>query len=121
MSVPTAKLPGSYDEDRKFHGNRRAARLIRQHGGKVVMYRNLPEEGTALAQYMSIDGEAWELAPGLEDAMSDHWCSFPTRPNATARRRRRRGARRWPATCPFTSPNTGISTSATSNPSPSWP
>ena len=78
MSVPTAKLPGSYDEDRKFHGNRRAARLIRQHGGKVVMYRNLPEEAQlAPAQYMSIDGEAWELAPGLEDAMSDHWRKFP--------------------------------------------
>jgi hypothetical protein len=76
MSVPTRKMP-AFRRDGRRHVNRRAAKLIRQHAGEVRKYEDLPQEAQlALAHYMAIDGEAWELAPGLEKAIEKHAAYF---------------------------------------------
>lgn len=45
-------------------GNPRVESMIRRHGGKMMAFAKLPLEGQlAMAHYMAIDGEAWEI-PG---------------------------------------------------------
>lgn len=74
MSLPINKMPAYFDQSGKQRINRRAAKLIRQYGGRIVKYRDLPQEAQlALAQYMAVDGEAWEVAPGLDEAMRAYW------------------------------------------------
>ena len=69
--VPTSRMPSHREEGRKIV-NLRATKLIREHGGKIYKFRDLPREAQlALVQYMAVDGEAWELAPGLEDACGE--------------------------------------------------
>jgi hypothetical protein len=47
-----------------FRRQRPVSKMIRDHGGVVLTYRQLPPEAQlSLAQYMSIDGEAWDVAP----------------------------------------------------------
>jgi len=47
--------------------NRRVRRLIREYGGEVMPFRDLPKPAQlAMAWYMAINGEAWEL-PGEYD------------------------------------------------------
>lgn len=49
--------------------NKIAARLIRQNGGRIMPYRNLPIEARhAIAYYMAIDGEAWDCPKRLDDS-----------------------------------------------------
>jgi hypothetical protein len=46
------------------HVSRRNQRLIREFGGEVMPYRDLPRPAQlAMAWYMAVDGEAWELPP----------------------------------------------------------
>ena len=66
--ILTDKLPASYDAP---GGNLvvdpLVENLIRSYGGRMFLYRNLPAEAQmALAQYMAVDGEAWERSPALE-------------------------------------------------------
>jgi hypothetical protein len=45
----------------------RNRRLIRKYGGEVIPYRDLSLPAQkAVAHYMAIDGEAWELPEGFE-------------------------------------------------------
>jgi len=44
--------------------NRRSRKLIESFGGRVMAFRNLPIPAQlAMAWYMAVDGEAWELPP----------------------------------------------------------
>lgn len=62
-------FPGHYDTNRKFHYHRRNQNLIRRNNGKILQYKDLPREcQLALAQYMSIDGEAWDAPQTVYDA-----------------------------------------------------
>ena len=83
MSVPTRKMP-AFCQDGRRHVNRRAAKLIRQHAGEIRKYEDLPQEAQlALAHYMAIDGEAWELAPGLENLKWDGDAPVKANPQGT--------------------------------------
>lgn len=49
--------------------NKALVKLIQKHGGKVLPFRKLPATAKyAMAQYMSIDGEAWKISPSIEQA-----------------------------------------------------
>jgi len=64
--IVESKLPAYYKQDGVKRVNVQAAALIEAHGGVVLPYRDLPAEAQmALAQYMAIDGEAWERADVL--------------------------------------------------------
>ncbi len=78
-SLPTVRMPGCYSKDGRYHTHRQAARLIRKHGGRLVLFRNLPLEAQlALTQYMAIDGEALALAPGLDKPIKKYFEIFYT-------------------------------------------
>ncbi len=52
--------------------NKALVKLIQKHGGKVLPFRKLPSTAKyAIAYYMSIDGEAWEVSPSIENAYQD--------------------------------------------------
>ena len=52
--------------------NRIAARLIRQNGGRIMLYRDLPVEARhAIAFYMAIDGAAWDCPERLDETWLD--------------------------------------------------
>ncbi len=68
---------------RVWQVNKIAARLIRQNGGRIVLYRDLPVEARhAIAFYMAVDGEAWECPKSLfEQRMSTSWMTQFKRTN----------------------------------------
>ena len=66
--VPISRMPYYRDEKGKRYLNLRATDMIREHGGKILKFRNLPQEAQlALVHYMAIDGSAWKVAPGLDE------------------------------------------------------
>ncbi len=68
MKYPTNKLPGWYDQKGKFHVDPKAKGFIENYNGQLVKYRDLPRESQlAIAHYMAIDGEAWDI-PACFDA-----------------------------------------------------
>lgn len=72
--LPDSKMPAYYKQGGAGpFVNEAQAAMIRAHDGVTLPYRLLtPQAQMALAQYMAIDGEAWELAPGLDAAMAAH-------------------------------------------------
>jgi hypothetical protein len=50
------------DEKSEFANRNRIAKAIRAHGGRIMPYSKLPIPARyAMAYYMAVDGEAWEL------------------------------------------------------------
>jgi hypothetical protein len=47
--------------------NKQLIALIKKHNGKVLKFRQLPREAKyAMAYYMSVDGEAWNISDKVE-------------------------------------------------------
>lgn len=48
--------------------NKKLISLIKKHNGKIMKFRHLPKEARyAMAHYMSIDGEAWDIPETLDE------------------------------------------------------
>ena len=68
-------LPGRHQSQTRegrvqhvWHINRTAARLVRQHEGRILPYRDLPVQARhAIAHYMAIDREIWDYPPRLDE------------------------------------------------------
>ena len=74
MSVTLAAMPTSYDTNRNQVIHESNARLIRENDGQVFEYKDLPRTAQlAIAQYMAIDGEAWEVEPHLDRIFHSPW------------------------------------------------
>ena len=69
--------PGQFDQDyRSYEPHPRNSKIIDNNKGKVLKFKDLPKPAQcALAYYMAIDGEAWELEPNIEDFLDDFWAT----------------------------------------------
>jgi hypothetical protein len=60
----------------------RITKLIQANKGTVKLFRDLCQEAQlALIQYMALDGEAWELAPGIDKIIDQHQRHLRKRPS----------------------------------------
>jgi hypothetical protein len=64
-------MTDQYDKD--CTTNRRVMRrLVREHGGKIMAFRDLPRPAQlSMAHYMAINGEAWEVPEGFNERFDD--------------------------------------------------